>query len=108
MSFRRTMPFMFTALILLLSTAAAGAADVRAPLGDSYLSPVDATLNGSRTITGVETATLEADLIDETTCDPDDDSTHSVWFGFSVVSGVTLDLDNAGFIKAVGLLVRAP
>lgn len=96
MSFRRTMSFMFTALILLLSTAATGATGIRAPLGDSYLSPVDATLNGSKTIIGVETATLEADLIDETTCDSDDDSTHSVWFGFSLDSSATLDLDNAG------------
>lgn len=88
---------------LVVTGTVAAAAEVRAPLGDSYLTAVAIPLNGSKTITGVETATLQGPTFEETSCDVDDDSTHSVWFGFTVESGVTIDLDSSGTIYTTAM-----
>lgn len=78
--------------------AAPAAAASKPPKGDNSTAPVDIALNSQKTIKRIENATMEAPGIEDTSCDMDDLSDHSVWFRFSVPFSMLIDIDAAGSI----------
>lgn len=94
------------AVLLLVSSGTSTQAQPapRTPIpGDNANDAVKVKLNGSATITGVEDATLEGSLIEDTTCDPSDNSTYSVWFTFTMPTNGTVTIDTSGTLFNTGV-----
>ncbi len=67
------------------------------PNGDDFSDAVVLPLNSAKTIKGVQFATEEAVIDDNSTCDADNSSNASVWFKFTLPDeGGAIDLDSAG------------
>ncbi|MBK9125286.1 MAG: hypothetical protein IPM16_19485 [Chloroflexi bacterium] len=94
------------AALLFLSTMTSTQAQPapRTPIpGDNANDAVHVKLNGRATITGVEDATLEGSLIEDTTCDPSDFSKNSVWFTFTMPYSGTVTIDTSGTFFNTGV-----
>ena len=78
---------------VLLAAPAAHAAPTQ---GDDRDAPIDIALNSTITVKQIQDATLEAPSVEETECDPDGITDHSVWFRFTAPMTMLLDLDATG------------
>lgn len=72
------------------------------PQGDNLAGYVQVPLNASKTVYGVESATLEGLDVEDTVCDVSSASQYSVWFGFDVPEGMSamVDIENGGSVIA--------
>jgi hypothetical protein len=68
------------------------------PKGDNVANPVKIALNTQKTVKNIQNASVESPATENTSCDGDDNSDHSVWFRFVMPAGGTVDLDSGGSI----------
>ncbi len=89
--------------VLLCITAAPAVALAQSrtpPQGDNLAGFVQVPLNASKTVYGIESATLEGLDVEDTVCDVSSASQYSVWFGFDVPEGMSamVDIENGGSV----------
>lgn len=94
----------FVSLLLALLVIASRPVDAQQsrtpPQGDNLADYVRVPLNSSKTVYGVESATLEGTGVETTICDNPGTSDYSVWFGFDIPDGMSamVDIENTGSV----------
>ncbi len=94
----------FCGALLLIVAPAALAQPRGAFKGDDIGSYIPIALNASKTVDNIQLATLEAPLTEDASCDSNDSSDHSVWFGFDVPAGssVNIEISSGGSVIYLG------
>lgn len=94
----------FCGAVLLIVAPASLAQPRGAFKGDDSADFIPIAMNASKTIENIHLATLEAPLTEEASCDSNDSSDHSVWFGFDVPAGtsVNVEISSGGSIINLG------
>jgi len=93
------------AVLLFIAAAPSTLAQPRGAFkGDDLADYIPIALNGTKTVENIQLATLEAPLTEEASCDSNDSSDHSVWFGFEVPvdQSANIEISSGGSIINLG------